>query len=174
MEIRRPLAAEAEDICRMYDGIIDDTAGKTESPRWTKGVYPDLPYIIGAIERGEMIAAFDAGVPVGAVVRNHVMAPGYERAGWKAEVSSSEVYVVHTLGIDPDHQHLGIASMLMEAVIDEARQDGMKAVRCDIIDGNAPSIKLFEKLGFINHGESILDYDGMDGVPFTLMEYILP
>ena len=121
-----------------------------------------------------MIAAFDAGVPVGAVVRNHVMAPGYERAGWKAEVSSSEVYVVHTLGIDPEHQHLGIASMLMEAVIDEARQDGMKAVRCDIIDGNAPSIKLFEKLGFINHGESILDYDGMDGVPFTLMEYILP
>ena len=49
MEIRRPLAAEAEDICRMYDGIIDDTAGKTESPRWTKGVYPDLPYIIGTI-----------------------------------------------------------------------------------------------------------------------------
>ena len=63
IEIRKPSAEDAEAIYMMYDAIVDDTEGRTEaSPKWTKGVYPGLEYIKGAIERGEMFAAFDDGI----------------------------------------------------------------------------------------------------------------
>lgn len=171
IEIRKPSAEDAEAIYMMYDAIVDDTEGRTEaSPKWTKGVYPGLEYINGAIERGEMFAAFDDGIVAGAVIRNGRMAPGYEDVEWSVEAGADEVFVIHTLGVSPHHQHRGIASLLTERVARDALESGRKAVRLDVIDGNYPSVKLFEKLGFINHGQHILRYDGMDGVPFTLME----
>ena len=157
----------------MYDSIVDDTDGKAASPRWTKGVYPGLAYIEEAIKSGEMFAAFDDGVPVGAVIMNHRMAPGYEEAEWKLDAARDEIAVIHTLGVSPAAQHRGIASRLAEKVAEEAGRGGMKAVRLDVIDGNYPSVRLFEKLGYINHGDHVLKYDGMDGVPFTLMELVL-
>ena len=125
VEIRKPVPAEAGAIYMMYDSIVDDTDGKAASPRWTKGVYPGLAYIEEAIKSGEMFAAFDDGVPVGAVIMNHRMAPGYEEAEWKLDAARDEIAVIHTLGVSPAAQHRGIASRLAEKVAEEAGRGGM-------------------------------------------------
>ena len=174
IEIRKADVSDTDALLEMYNAIIDDTDGKSESPRWTKGVYPDRDYIAGAASRGEMYAAFENGIPVGALVRNHVMAPGYERVEWDSDSSPEKVYVIHTLGVSPACQHRGIASMLSKRLIEDARKEGIGSIRLDVIDGNIPSIRLYEKLGFRNHGRMVLDYGSVDdGVAFTLMELVL-
>ena len=50
----------AEDIdldkaVEMYDEIIDDTEGKAESPKWTKGIYPEREYLCNAIRNRELM-----------------------------------------------------------------------------------------------------------------------
>ena len=173
IEIRKAQIGDATGILEMYEAIIDDTEGKAATPRWEKGVYPNLRYIEQAIANGELIVALDGGKPVGGVIRNHEAAAGYERVKWGVEASRSEVYVIHTLGIRPDHQHMNIATELAKRVAEDAKADGMKAIRLDVIDGNYPSVKLFEKLGYANYGRYVLDYPSQHGVGFTIMEFVL-
>ena len=173
MEIRKPNLSEAQAILEMYERIIDDTEGKAETPRWERGIYPDYRYIEQAIASGDMIAAFSGVLPAGAIIRNHKMAPGYENVEWGIAVPAEEVYVIHTLGVSPDFQHKGVASKLAEAVEEDARKHGVKAIRLDVIDGNYPSVMLFEKLGYKNLGRHILDYPSQHNVGFTLMELVL-
>ena len=173
IEIRKAQTGDAAGILEMYEAIIDDTEGKAATPRWEKGVYPNLRYIEQAIANGELIVALDGGKPVGGVIRNHEAAAGYERVKWGVEASRSEVYVIHTLGVSPDFQHKGVASKLAEAVEEDAREHGVKAIRLDVIDGNYPSVMLFEKLGYENLGRHILDYPSQHNVGFTLMELVL-
>ncbi len=173
IEIRKAQAGDAAGILEMYEAIIDDTEGKAATPRWEKGVYPNLRYIEQAIANGELIVALDGGKPVGGVIRNHEAAAGYERVKWGVKASRSEVYVIHTLGIRPDHQHMNIATELAKRVAEDAKADGMKAIRLDVIDGNYPSVKLFEKLGYANYGRYVLDYPSQHGVGFTIMEFVL-
>ena len=164
---------DIDDVVAMYDEIIDDTDGKECSPRWTKGVYPERTYFRDVIKRREFIIALDGDCIVGGVVFNHKCAPGYEYAPWAVEAAPDEVYTIHTLGVRPGYQHRGIASLLSEAVIEEAGKRGAKAVRLDVIEGNTPSILLYEKLGFINHGKHPLQYDSVSVTEFTLMEKVL-
>ena len=173
LEIRKARTGEAEAILEMYNKIIDDTEGKEASPRWTKGVYPDQACVSGAIEREEMYVAMVDGKPAGALIRNHVMAPGYEEIEWSLDIPAEEVFVIHTLGISPDFQHQSIASGLISAVVDEGRKTGVKAIRIDVIEGNYPAVRLFGKNGFSNHGKHVLHYDGMAETEFTLMELVL-
>lgn len=164
---------DIDDVVAMYDEIIDDTDGKECSPRWTKGVYPERIYFRDVVKRRELIIALDGDCVVGGVVFNHKCAPGYENVPWAVDADSEHSYTIHTLGVHPSHQHKGIATHLADAVIEEARKNGAKAVRLDVIDGNTPSILLFEKLGFINHGKQPLQYDSVGDVAFTLMEKVL-
>ncbi len=173
LEIRKASEADLDDVCRMYDEIIDSTEGKECSPLWTKGVYPNRDYFRGTIERGELYLAFCDGCIAGGVVRNHRQADGYGDVPWDAAASPAEVYTIHTLGVHPAFQHRNIATEISRRVIDDARKDGMKAIRLDVIDGNYPSVLLYRRMGFTDHGQHILHYEGMDDIPFTMMELVL-
>ena len=173
MEIRKAAACDIDAALAMYEDIIDSTDGRSESPRWTKGIYPDRSYLEGAAERGELFLAFIDGRAAGGVVFNHKQASGYENVGWSVDASPCEVCTIHTLGVHPDFQHRKIATLLSRRVIEEAEREGMKAVRLDVIEGNTPSVKLYESMGFTNHGDHILRYEGMDDIPFTMMELVL-
>ena len=173
IEIRKAVMNEAEAILEMYNAIIDDTEGKEATPRWERDIYPNLSYIREAIDNKELIVAFEDGIPVGGIIRNHEMASGDEKVKWGIKADAGEIYTIHTLGVRPDHQHMNIASKLAERVAEDAKDDGMKAIRLDVIDGNYPSVKLFEKLGYSNLGRYVLDYPSQHGVGFTLMELVL-
>ncbi|MBO8435502.1 MAG: GNAT family N-acetyltransferase [Spirochaetes bacterium] len=168
--VRKASLDEADIILEMYNRIIDDTDGKVPSPKWTKGVYPDYNCVFEAIKKGEMYVALSDGIVAGALIRNHKMAPGYDEIEWDVKAPDEEIFVIHTMGVSPDFQHKGIASKLAEAVAEEGRRSGIKAIRLDVIDENYPPMKLFEKCGYKNHGQHILRYYGMTNTSFTLME----
>lgn len=88
-----------------------------------------------------------AGFPVlvaevdGAVAGYVTYGPFRERHGYRHTVEHS-VYVV------PAHRGRGIASDLMRALVERARQQGVHVVMAGICSENTGSIALHERLGF--------------------------
>ena len=171
--VRKAIEQDIKALGAMYDRIIDQQEACPTSPKWTKGVYPTEKSIGEEVRKGEVIAAFSGDTPVGAVIRNHIKATGYDECPWQVEAEAEEVFFIHTLGIDPDWQKRGVGRKLVEAVENDGRAHGMKAVRLDVILQNEPSKLLFLSMGYELHGVFTLYYDSVEPQPFMLFEKVL-
>ena len=171
--VRKAEEKDIKELGTMYDLIIDQQEICSTSPKWTKGVYPTEATIGEEVRKGEVLVALEGDRIVGAVIRNHVKAPGYEKAPWKIDPADNEVFFIHTLGIHPDYQKRGVGRKLVAAVEDDGRACGMKAVRLDVILQNTPSKALFMASGYNYLGTFTLIYDSVEPQPFMLFEKIL-
>ena len=78
--------------------------------------------------------------------------------------------VLHTLAVDPDMNGRGIGSKVIEFCVDKAQAEGSRALRVDIVPGNLPARKLYEKNGFTYAGDADLER-GFEDIPvFSLFE----
>ncbi|KUO40881.1 MAG: hypothetical protein AVW06_05040 [Hadesarchaea archaeon DG-33-1] len=75
------------------------------------------------------------------------------------------------IAIDPPYQRQGIASTLMEHVIDRLRARGAKLVRLEVRKSNAGAQQFYSKLGFRQQGEVPYYYE--DGEAAVTMDYKL-
>jgi len=75
------------------------------------------------------------------------------------------------IAIDPPYQRQGIASALMEHVIDRLRARGAKLVRLEVRKSNAGAQQFYSKLGFRQQGEVPYYYE--DGESAVTMDYKL-
>jgi len=76
---------------------------------------------------------------VAAVVATHD-----SRKGW-----------INRLVVDPDHRRQGLAARLIAAAEEVLREQGIRVIAALIEDGNAASLALFEKEGYVDAGRSI-------------------
>lgn len=79
----------------------------------------------------------------------------------------------HILAIatDPPYQRQGIASALMEHIINRLRANGAKLVRLEVRKSNAGAQQFYLKLGFRQRGEVPYYYE--DGEAAVTMDYKL-
>jgi ribosomal protein S18 acetylase RimI-like enzyme len=68
----------------------------------------------------------------------------------------SEVGLIQILGVDPDYQRKGIATKMVNALLDTCRQKKLNGVRIMINERDSQLVGLFEHLGF-RRGE-LIDY----------------
>ena len=52
----------------------------------------------------------------------------------------------------PDYRGQGIARMMLEELLGNARREGIRAFTLEVRAGNAPAIALYERLGFRTEG----------------------
>jgi GNAT superfamily N-acetyltransferase len=60
--------------------------------------------------------------------------------------------IVGNVATHPDHRHRGIASALMNAILQYARGHGARTLALQVVEGNTPAVRLYEKLGFRPQG----------------------
>lgn len=77
---------------------------------------------------------------------------------------------IHNLAVHPAHRQRGIARSLLRAVIDEARQQGLKRVTLEVRKSNVPAQRLYESLGFVTRGvrQGYYSDDGEDALCMVL------
>lgn len=75
------------------------------------------------------------------------------------------------IAIDPPYQRQGIASALIEHIIDRLRARGAKLVRLEVRKSNAGAQQFYSKLGFRQQGEVPYYYE--DGEAAVTMDYKL-
>ena len=78
---------------------------------------------------------------------------GYAYAGeWKPRPAYKFTVEV-SVYIDPNHHGKGVGFMLYQKLIDQLKQTEIRALLAGITLPNDPSIKLHQKLGFVNVGQ---------------------
>ena len=170
-DIRKAELAEYENIKDFYYTLIDDMQNMEYHPKWQKGVYPAESELKKALEHEELYIAEEAGNILSAMRVNHDATEGYENARWLVDAKDSEVTIIHMLGVSFAAQRTGVAKEMVRFVIDNARENGQKAIRLDVLEGNLPALRLYESLGFYAVANVELFYEDTGVTNFILYEY---
>jgi GNAT superfamily N-acetyltransferase len=115
-------------------------------------VYPTLATMRADVAAGSLYVAAGPGHPVaGAFVVDQREEPEYADVAWR--VAGAPVGVVHRLMIHPTWQRRGLARHLMACAETEAHRAGARAMRLDAFTGNAPALRLYQSLGYVDVGQ---------------------
>jgi len=117
--------------------------------RKISGLNRSITYSINEMIGGQIECSFIAEVentPVGFVLSSLSYIPG----------EIFEACVIQTMGVDPAHWHKGIASKLINALMDAARSKGVEIIRIMVDQRDDKLVGFFERLDF-NRGRFI-DY----------------
>lgn len=77
---------------------------------------------------------------------------------------------IHNLAVNPVYRRRGIGRFLLEAVLDEARQNACGRVTLEVRKSNAAAQRLYQSLGFVAQGirKGYYSDNGEDAVVMTL------
>jgi len=115
-------------------------------------VYPTEATLRADIAAASLYVAAAARHPVaGAFVVDQREEPEYAGVRWR--LVGAPVGVVHRLMIHPDCQRRGLARHLMAFAEIAARRAGCRTIRLDAFTGNAPSLRLYRALGYVDVGQ---------------------
>ncbi|MCH5209857.1 MAG: GNAT family N-acetyltransferase [Oscillospiraceae bacterium] len=157
-------------VVELYNKVTIYLENTINYPKWTYGEYPSKESVMKAMQDGVQYVCMDGNKAVGAFVLNDNPQGDYSAGDWSIYLDEGEYLVIHTLASDSDLQGRGIGRMMVEYCIEKAKKDGYKAVRIDVVPGNALARRLYEKCGFSFAGERDLGR-GIEAIPeFALYE----
>lgn len=171
--IREANIKEYEQVKAFYDRVIEDMQGMEYHPKWQKGVYPEYRYLQESIEKGNLHIVLSQEEIVGAMIINQETNDGYKTVSWDLKVADDEILIIHALGVLPTDMKKGIGSGMVAYAKKLAKEKQQKVIRLDVIDGNVPAIKLYEKAGFHFVETVDLFYEDTGWYKFHLYEYVV-
>ncbi len=173
LQIRTADSADYSSVRAFYDSLIDAMRDAPYKPGWEKDVYPTQAFLIRSIERHELYIGELGGQIVSCMVVNHEYNDGYKSIPWSVEAKDAELFVIHALGVDPMFSGRGIAKQMVRQVIQTARENHMKAIRLDVLEGNIPAEKAYTKMGFKHLGTIQMFYEDTGWTNYKLFEFIV-
>ncbi len=167
---RKATMADLDAIGLIYDHIHDAEESGKLIVGWERGVYPTRSTAEVAIERGEMfVCEVDGAIPASAIL-NKTQVDVYYGADWEYEADDDEVFVLHTLVVDPACAKGGIGRGFVAYYEELARELGCKVLRMDTNERNAVARKLYSSLGYREAGIVPTVFNGIEGVGLVLLE----
>lgn len=155
IEIKRAEHGEAERIYHFYEDVCRELEGARYSPLWQIGLYPCIEDIKNHINDKNMYVAVIDGRIAGAMATvNH------------GDYSSLHLFTVHS---DFRNQHLG--RLMMNKLFVIAKERGNSKLILDVVKGNLPAEKLYQKMGFRYIGEKAEFIERVGNVDFNIYEY---
>ena len=173
MNLRKAEKNEFEAVRAMYWELIDEMRDAEFRPMWEKNVYPADEQLREAIERGELYVCETDGEIVASMILNHACAAEYAQVEWSVDAKPEEVTVIHALGVLPRYHGRGVSHFMVDSAIGIARENAQKAIRLDVLQGNLPAFRLYERHGFAMKKELTLFYEDTGWMSFSLYELVL-
>ena len=165
MIVRTALVDELPQIEAMYAAIVDAMQDTPLDVWWQMGSHPSHEMLLDAASDGNLLVAVDDGHddaddtaaetanPVlGACILNGVQGVDYGIIDWDVQCDDTEVNVLHLLGVSPAARGRGVGRAIIDKASAMATERGVKSLRLDTFDNNAPAIALYRSCGFTDHG----------------------
>lgn len=165
--------ATEHDICAIaaiYDTIIDRETTVGRRTGWQKGIYPTAATVRTALAAGDMFAAEQAGRICAAARLNREQVPVYDDCRWQFAAPPEQVFVIHTLVVDPACSGQGIASRFLAFYEQMARDKGCTVLRLDTNEINLPARSLYAKHDYREAGCLPCEFNGIPGVQLVCIE----
>lgn len=156
-----------------YNSLIDAMNAAGLIITWVKDVYPSLDFIKSSAEKGELYLCLEGDEIAAAMVLNHDCGEAYQEASWPTEAAESEVMIIHALGVHPIFGGKGIGAKMVEEAIRLAKEDGLKAIRLDVLEGNEPARRIYVNCGFKSICSVQMYYENTGLADFELFELAL-
>ena len=170
MQIRKAENDEFDAVRTFYHAMIDAMESLPFRPKWQKDVYPSKADLKTAIEEQTLYVGELDGSIIAAMVLNQKCSEEYDRAPWPHTLTRDEFAVIHMLGVHRAYAGQGYAKDLVRYGISLARENGLKAVRLDVLEGNKPAERLYESMGFRYVDTVRLFYEDTGLAEFRLYE----
>lgn len=171
---RRAETNDLEAVKSMYAAVTCHAGEVGDPARWHMFNHPGAEEIEKAVLAGELYVAEETGpaanVIVGGVVLNQEGAEGYDRVPWPSGAHLDEVVVLHLLGVHPDRQGRGVAKFLLGQAGRLGREQGLRALRLETFPTNYPARVLYERVGFTDLGEHILNFGQIGSMGVQVLE----
>ena len=97
--------------------------------------------------------------------------PMYHCDNWSQNLNDDEVGVLHIFAVSKKYRKKGISSQMLQFLIDQLKQQGLKAIHLDTYIGNVPAEKLYQKNGFVYRGLLNVYYEDTGNIDVELFEY---
>ena len=170
MIIRKCMEEDISAAGDFYDRVVSWLDDHINYPKWVYKIYPSVMTVTERTAAGEQYLCMDAEEIIGAFVLNTDPQGDYQKGNWKKEIPEGSYLVLHSLAIAPETHGKGLASEVIRFCVKKAKEEGRGALRVDIVPGNLPARKLYEKNGFTWAGDADLGR-GIEGIPvFSLYE----
>ena len=73
---------------------------------------------------------------------------GSKEPAAQAPETEAQATVLHVIAVGTKHQGSGVSGALLSYAIEYTRKQGQKALRLDVMVGNTPAERLYDKFGF--------------------------
>nr|WP_300307305.1 GNAT family N-acetyltransferase [uncultured Anaerostipes sp.] len=150
--------------------VMEDTEYK---PGWERDIYPTQEFLVHSIEKGNLYIGRVNEYIAACMVVNHEYNDGYHNARWSVNVKDSELFVIHALGVHPAYSGKGIAKQMVQKVINTAREQKIKTIRLDVLEGNIPAEQVYTQMGFVYCSTIKMFYEDTGWTNYRLFEYIV-
>lgn len=148
MQIRKCREADVVATGTFYDAVVFWLDQHINFPKWMYKIYPSESWVREMTKAGEQYICVDGEKIIGAFVLNTDPQGNYRKGNWSRELPDGAYMVLHALAISPELQGRGFGAEVVRFCTEKAKAEGYKALRLDIVPGNIPAKKLYEKTGF--------------------------
>lgn len=132
----------------LYNNVTDALEQGVNYPGWAKGIYPTREDAMDGLNNNSLFLVRRDGIAAGAITLNHTQNAAYSSVKWQYEGDDQDIFVIHTLAVHPSYTKSGIGRQLLAFAESYGRQKGIKSIRLDVYENNAPAIKLYESSGY--------------------------
>ncbi len=146
---------EAEKIYHFYEDICRGLEGAQYSPLWQIGLYHCIEDIKNHIKNKDMyISIIDSRI-----------------AGALATVNHGDYSSLHLFAVHSDFRNQNLGGMMMNKLFEIAKERSNSKIILDVVKGNLPAEKLYQKTGFKYIGEKTEFIERIGKVDFNIYEY---
>lgn len=173
IQIRKAVKADLDRIEKLYGEICDYLELHRNYPGWRKGIYPVRQDAEEALAADTLHIACLGKTIAGSAILNHEPEKGYGNARWLTADTYTHIYVIHTLAVHPDFLKCGLGTGLLAYAEQAVREEQCISIRLDVVKGNLPPERLYQKCGYQMIGIVSLGYESY-GLPwYNLYEKVL-
>lgn len=153
-------SAEIEELNLLYEfykTVCTELANEKYTPLWQIDDYPCIEDLKNHINNNDMYIALNDNAIVGAMaIANH-----------------NDYSSLHLLAVYPDYRKQHLAENMIKKLFQIAVERKNHKIILDVVKGNLPAEKLYEKVGFKFVGEKYEFIERLGNVVFNTYEHII-
>ena len=173
LQIRTADNNDYSDVRDFYYLLIDAMKDAEYKPGWKRDIYPTQAFLIRSIKKNELYIGEMNGQIVACMVVNHDYNDGYKDIQWSVDAEDSELFVIHAFCVHPMFSGKGLAKQMIREVIKIAKENNIKTIRLDVLEGNIPAEKIYAKMGFTYLNTIQMFYEDTGWTNYKLFEFIV-
>lgn len=170
---RKAAASDIDAVTAIYDAIIAEEEAGRAATGWKRGIYPVRATAEAALTRGDLFVAEADGRVAAAAVLNQIQVDVYAGAPWEFKAPDEEIFVMHTLVVDPAAGGHGLGRAFETFYEQEAARQGCWYLRIDTNVRNTRARQLYHSLGYKEISVAPCTFNGLSDIDLVLLEKAL-